>query len=114
MHKFDLDQTTFTTDSVVEISPFLQVSPLVFLVMAYNIKICLGYHPIPTTEKTIKLIENRETEDVQLFNKVDTEVKVKPKEDFREDLNMKSLRWYYTLSYTGNDALDLFFRRFYA
>ena len=81
--------------------------------MAYNIKICLSYHPIPTTEKTIKLIENKETEDLQQLNKVDTEVKVKPK-DFRQDLNVESLRWYYTLSYTGNNALDLFFRRFYA
>ena len=112
MHKFDLDQTTFTTESVVEISSFLQVSPLVFLVMAYNIKICLSYHPIPTTEKTIKLIKNIETEDLQQFNKVGT--MVKPKEDFRQDLNVKSLRWYYTLSYTGNNALELFFRRFYA
>ena len=49
----------------------------------------------------------------KMFNKVDQKVKVKPKEDFKQDLNMKNLRWYYSLSNTENNALDLFFRRFY-
>ena len=91
-----------------KMSSFLQVLPLLYLVMAYNIKICLSYHPIPTTEKTINMIENKGSE-----NKVGKPVKVKPKEDFKQDFNLKNLRWYYTLSNNENNALDLFFRRFY-
>ena len=60
------------------------------------------------------MIENTEIEDDQLtFNKVNSNVKVKPKEDFQQDLNVRNLRWYYSLSNTENSALDLFFRRFY-
>ena len=109
----DFDQTSFAK-KVVVIHSFFQVLPLVFLVMAHNIMFCLSYHPIPTTEKIIKMIENTEIEDDQLtFNKVNSNVKVKPKEDFQQDLNVRNLRWYYSLSNTENSALDLFFRRFY-
>ena len=60
-----------------------------------------------------KMFNNKETEDVQRFNKVGTLVNVMPKEDFKQDLKLKNLRWYYSLSNTENNALDLFFRRFY-
>ena len=55
---------------------------------------------------------NQEVENDQGLNKEGAMVEeVKPKADRQQDL--KNLRWYYSLSNTGNIALDLFFRRFY-
>ena len=55
-----------------QITSFLQLLPLVFLVLAHNIKVCWGHHPLPATEKMIRnqmFNINKEAQKDQRLNK---------------------------------------------
>ena len=97
-----------------QITSFLQLLPLVFLVLTHNIKICSGHHPLPATEKMIRnqmFNINKEAQKDQRLYKEGTMVEVRSKADRQQ--YPKNLRWYSSLANTENIALDLFFRRFY-
>ena len=71
-----------------QITSFLQLLPLVFLVLTHNIKICSGHHPLPATEKMIRnqmFNINKEAQKDQRLNKEGTMVEVGSKADRQQD-----------------------------